>query len=97
MSRLRCAWIPRTQVFPGHKARVALPRTSMTRFRRIRALPAPRPHREHRRATPALGRTRVTSTSPPRPSDSSSTDSITVYSTPSIRRHTLVVRTPSPS
>lgn len=36
------------------------------------------------------------STSPPRSSDSRSTDSITVCSTPSTRRHTLIVRTPFP-
>jgi hypothetical protein len=35
--------------------------------------------------------------SSPRSPDSSSTDSITVCSAPSTRRHTLVVRTPSPS
>jgi hypothetical protein len=37
--------------------------------------------------------TRATNTSPP-PSASSSTDSITVFSTPNTDRHTLAARTP---
>ena len=49
------------------------------------------------RPGPAPGPDRAMSCSPPRPSGSRSTDSTTVCSTPSSRRHTLVVRTPSPS
>ncbi|MGH3951800.1 MAG: hypothetical protein ACRDSE_22235 [Pseudonocardiaceae bacterium] len=55
----------------------------------------PTAYREHRRACDAVGRTRATRYSPCR-SVCRSTDSITVCSTPSTRRHTLVVRTPFP-